>query len=277
MGKRKEIHTMKKALSSLLIVVMLAGSVPSAFAEVGELAITPTTQLLTFNGDPVELVAAYNINEENYFKLRDIAKLVNIFDIDWSGDKSAISVILDKPYTPNGTESTEKPTGYNDIQLSADKVFIGDTELALTVYKIDGANYFRLKDLGTNFGFGVAYDVPTATIQITTQDANPTTPEPTATPAPNGQLTITEVTTPVKKNEFATLTAFGKPDTEYTISVYYRSGASTAAGLEKQTSDANGQVSWTWKVGGSTSLGTYRIVVKGGDEQTETTFEVVQS
>lgn len=77
-----------------------------------------------------------------------------------------------------------------------------------------------------------------------------------------------------KRNQTATVSITGKPNAEYSITVYYSSGASEAAGLENKTSDSNGNVSWSWKIGGKTAPGTYRIVFAGGGERSEQTFTV---
>lgn len=85
---------------------------------------------------------------------------------------------------------------------------------------------------------------------------------PVTEPVTEPTLEVVLLTSPVSRNETATLRICGKPDTEYTITVYYKSGASTADGLEPKYSDANGFAEWSWKIGGKTSLGTYRIVVR---------------
>lgn len=103
----------------------------------------------------------------------------------------------------------------------------------------------------------------------------PAAPEVTET-EPETVLKLVSVTSPVSRNENATLTIIGKPNTEYKISVYYSTSASTASGLEKKTSDANGDVSWTWKVGGKTNAGEHRIVISGGDEKIETSFTTTE-
>ncbi len=76
----------------------------------------------------------------------------------------------------------------------------------------------------------------------------------------------------------ATLTARTLPYANCTIAVYYKSGASTASGLESKPADAAGNVSWTWRVGSQTTEGVWRIVVAASkDGQTasaETPFEV---
>ena len=60
----------------------------------------------------------------------------------------------------------------------------------------------------------------------------------------------------------------------YSISVYYSSGESEANGLEDKISDADGYVSWTWKVGAKTAIGEYKIFVSGEGERFETSFSV---
>lgn len=107
--------------------------------------------------------------------------------------------------------------------------------------------------------------------ESTTEPAIEPVTEPATEPVTEPTLEVVLLTSPVSRNETATLRICGKPDTEYTITVYYKSGASTADGLEPKYSDANGFAEWSWKIGGKTSLGTYRIVVKskepgcGGD------------
>lgn len=101
--------------------------------------------------------------------------------------------------------------------------------------------------------------------------AKPTAP---TTVAPATIKRISGLTDPVSPNEKVTFTIQGAPNTEYKIGVYYKSGASTADGLENKTSDSSGNVSWSWKIGGSTEPGTYRITVNGGGEEYKTEFTV---
>ncbi|MDR1642112.1 MAG: hypothetical protein LBT59_20680 [Clostridiales bacterium] len=50
---------------------------------------------------------------------------------------------------------------------------------------------------------------------------------------------------------------------------------SKADGLGNKTSDSNGMVSWTWKIGGRTSIGPFRATVEGGGDKVRLDFEVV--
>lgn len=99
-----------------------------------------------------------------------------------------------------------------------------------------------------------------------TEAPKPATPPPVVTEAPKQILDILSVTSPVEGGQNATLSAKGKPNTEYDIKVVYSSGESSAKGLENKKADVNGNVSWTWKVGAKTKPGTYTITVKGGGE-----------
>lgn len=110
---------------------------------------------------------------------------------------------------------------------------------------------------------------------VTDSDTESTTDpvtEPITEPVTEPTLEIVLLTSPVSRNETATLKICGKPNTEYTITVYYKSGASTADGLEPKRSDANGFAEWSWKIGGKTSPGTYRIVIREkGQKDSKTT------
>lgn len=99
-----------------------------------------------------------------------------------------------------------------------------------------------------------------------TEPPAPVTQPPVVTEAPKQVLDILSVSSPIGGGQNATLSAKGKPNTAYDIKVVYSSGESSAKGLEDKTSDANGNVSWTWKVGAKTKPGTYTITVKGGGE-----------
>lgn len=110
----------------------------------------------------------------------------------------------------------------------------------------------------------------------TTAAVTTTTAPPATEPAQSNEITLVSMTNPLRRNEDATITIQGAPNTEYQIAVYYSSGKSTAEGLENKYSDSNGIVSWTWHVGGKTNLGdNKRIKITGGGKTYETTFSVV--
>ena len=88
-------------------------------------------------------------------------------------------------------------------------------------------------------------------------------------------LVVTNWTNTVEAGAEASVTIQGKPNTEYSISVFYHSGPSKAEGLKSKTSDGNGNVTWTWKVGTKTDKDTYDITVSGGGKHEKIQFTVV--
>ncbi len=106
--------------------------------------------------------------------------------------------------------------------------------------------------------------------------------QPTAKPTeslsepPASTIQLKSITSPIQKGQKATVEIIGKPNTEYTISVYYSSGPSKAQGLESKFSDENGCVSWTWTVGASTSTGEKKIVVSDGTSSIEFNINIIE-
>lgn len=81
-----------------------------------------------------------------------------------------------------------------------------------------------------------------------------------------GAVTLLSMTERVGQGEVASVEVRGEPNKEYSITVFYSSGPSTAAGLESKRSDANGCVSWSWRVGSRTRAGEYKIEITGENE-----------
>ncbi len=88
-------------------------------------------------------------------------------------------------------------------------------------------------------------------------------------------IQIISVSSPAPRNSTATLKAKVAPGATASIVVHYKSGPSTAAGLEPKKADSNGNVSWSWHVGGNTTLGNWGITVSSEGSSEDTTFEVV--
>jgi len=74
-------------------------------------------------------------------------------------------------------------------------------------------------------------------------------------------IEILSVTSPVNSGANATLSAKTEPQAQCSIAVVYKSGPSTAEGLEDKTADTQGNVSWTWRVGAGTSPESYSITI----------------
>jgi hypothetical protein len=99
---------------------------------------------------------------------------------------------------------------------------------------------------------------------------------PTAASPTPALTVVTFVKAPITaaRGNNATLQVRTAPNTPCSIEVDYKSGPSTAAGLIPKTSDGAGNVSWTWKVGGNTTPGSWPITVTCGSGSAQTQINV---
>ncbi len=164
-----------KRVRLLLAAVILAFSLsvlsaPAASAVT--VTATPTSASVIVDGEVV-VFEAYNIDGNNYFKLRDIAMVITDstkqFDIDYNAETAAITLIPDMPYTTVGGElSTVQDTEPRAATISSSRVFYGDEEVFLQAYLIHGNNFYKLRDLGALFDFSVMWDGLNRIIKIDT-------------------------------------------------------------------------------------------------------------
>ncbi len=139
----------------------------------GKPAVQLTVQNLTVNGE-AKTAEIYNINGNNYFKLRDMAALLtgtgSQFSVDY--DKESRTVII------KTGEAYDKQTG--DLELGEDKSdsavksnqsirIDGVTVTDLTAYNLGGNNFFKLTELGEKLGFTVDYDAAANTMVVTSK------------------------------------------------------------------------------------------------------------
>lgn len=167
-----------KKLSWILVLVLITSVFTSftAMAESGvQVTATPTSSKVLINGKEISL-EAYKINDNNFFKLRDIAVAINgtekQFDISWDSEKNAINLLPGKKYTTAGEELTvsKKPVSkdVNAIPTNS-KIYMNGSEVSFTAYTIDGNNYFKLRDIGKAFNFGVNWDSKANVIGVDTK------------------------------------------------------------------------------------------------------------
>lgn len=129
-----------------------------------------TNSTVMVNGVNVEF-EAYNINGNNYFKLRDLAMALNgteaSFSVEWSEADNSIVVErgsymggVSEAYVPVGGELV-KGDGQDKMAYVSAQNLLAPMDggfPGFTAYNINGNNYFKLRDIGELFEFEVDWD-----------------------------------------------------------------------------------------------------------------------
>ncbi|MBE6030349.1 MAG: phosphodiester glycosidase family protein [Clostridiales bacterium] len=113
---------------------------------------------------------AYNINGNNYFKLRDIAAILDgtdaQFEVGYDNATKAVSMNVGRPYTEVGGEMASAPNETLTVKKTPSKIYVNGRLLDATVYNIHGNNYFMLREIGKAIDFGITWDNSTKMIGI---------------------------------------------------------------------------------------------------------------
>jgi hypothetical protein len=167
----------------------------------------PTSSAVLLDGK-ITAFAAYNINDANYFKLRDLAYALSgsrkQFDVSWDSAANAVNITPGKKYAAIGSEAaaaggnasaanaasaasatsaTTSASATNNAALSApsgsaaairravpsqQRMYIGGKPASLAAYSIDDANYVKLRDVGAALDFDVTWNGAAGLILIDT-------------------------------------------------------------------------------------------------------------
>ena len=126
----------------------------------GETA-SPTNDKLEVNGTAAN-PTVYKINDSNYFKIRDVAALLNgtekQFAVGYDGEKNAVTATTGQGYDKQSGDLAGAATGGSQTaEPSNDAIYVNGEKITAEVYKINGSNYFKLRDLGKALNFYVGW------------------------------------------------------------------------------------------------------------------------
>lgn len=187
-----------------------AEAVDSASDPLNQAALEESTQQLIVSQSTSSvavdgfLVApeGYCINQENYYKLRDLAFLLTgkstAFDVVWDDEFQCISMVTGRDYTVAGGEMAQSGSAeiykfvpsYSEVRLNGQVV-------EMTGYNINNNNYYRIRDVGPLIGFGVDWDNDSATVVISSDREAVVNPPASLAPTGGDELTGGEQSTAV--------------------------------------------------------------------------------
>jgi hypothetical protein len=143
----------------------------SSYDMVNEISATHSSAAISVNGINATL-AGYNVNDSNYFKIRDIAMLVRDtskkFNVEWDEVNEAIRIIPGADYVVIGGELSGEADGSFKAVENSTPIYINDKRTAITAYNINGSSYFKIRDIADAAGFDISWDESSQTINITT-------------------------------------------------------------------------------------------------------------
>ena len=204
---------MKKAFVFLLALALLLCAAPGALA----FRVQLSSQSMKVDGKPVEC-QAYNIDDSNYLKLRDVAMLLNgtesQFSVTYDEASRTVQIVTGEAYVPVGGELAPGEDLSDTARPSGQTILLnGREEAGLRAYNIGGEagqNYFMLRDLGKALGFGVEYDEASRTVLVSTGKSAPA----------EARLGLTQDA----GREYLDKIVFLGDSTTYGIGYYYRHG-----------------------------------------------------
>ena len=139
-----------------------SATVPESVILAGDaVPAVPNVSPVVLDGK-VRAVQAYTIQGNNYFKLRELARVLARtpvqFDVQWNAQEKAVDIISGVPYVQPPAVGGATGTATTSAWPSASPLYLDGDPILVTAYTIDGSNYFKLRDIGRLFGFSVSWD-----------------------------------------------------------------------------------------------------------------------
>lgn len=181
---REELDAQCKALTDGMMEVTYSFWA-SHNARLGDTVTQTIQQLRTLTNPTAELstdklivddksvaLPVYKIAGSNYYMLRGLAQALSgteaQFAVGWDAARSQITLTKGEPYTPAGNEKGEALATKAAASLTSSSVWLDGQPLSLTVYNIEGNNFFKLRDLGQALNFSIGWNEGQHTISIDT-------------------------------------------------------------------------------------------------------------
>lgn len=155
----------KRIFVTAIAAAVIAASLPTAGAT-NALTAVPTSAKgqAVYVGSTRVYPTGYNINDNNYFKLRDVGKLAG-FGVDWNEDTRTVEISTTRT-APELTGITDTAVTGATAKPTDQRITVDGKEVSMTAYKIKGNNYVKLHDIGKTINFGVSFNMATKAVSI---------------------------------------------------------------------------------------------------------------
>lgn len=155
----------KRIFVTAIAAAVIAASLPTAGATNALTAVPISAKgQAVYVGSTRVYPTGYNINDNNYFKLRDVGKLAG-FGVDWNEDTRTVEISTTRT-APELTGITDTAVTGATAKPTDQRITVDGKEVSMTAYKIKGNNYVKLRDIGKTINFGVSFNMATKAVSI---------------------------------------------------------------------------------------------------------------
>lgn len=164
---------MKKRLIKLGMVFVILFCSNSSLVQAEPLSTetiqaSPTENRVILNTEgsitEIKNVAVYAINNKNYFKLRDVAMLID-FDVKWDAGTRTVKLDLSDKYN-NPTDQVDKVLKKANAVPIKQNIIVNEDKLTLFGYNISGYHYFSVRDIAEIADFECTWDKDKNTMSL---------------------------------------------------------------------------------------------------------------
>lgn len=157
-----------KKIVTLTIALLLALTI-----IVGATSGVKSFQKITLDGKEVSL-QGYLIENANYFKLRDLANILNgtcaQFDISYNKEKAQIQIKKSTSYSEAQKGLSALKSEKVNAEMSTQNVLVDGVTHKVYTALIEQNNFVKLRDVAKILGFEVEYNETTKEINLKTTD-----------------------------------------------------------------------------------------------------------
>lgn len=155
------MKNIRKQIGLILAAIGVLSSLftPTLAADTFYFSATPVRYDFYVDGESVSMWA-YKIDGGGvYFKLRDLAAVLNgsekQFEVSWDGGKKAVSLTTGAAYTPVGGELSEASGDMGTVAAysSATSFYIDGRRIPIRAYLVNDAHYIQFLDLARGIRF----------------------------------------------------------------------------------------------------------------------------
>ena len=132
----------------------------------------PSDAAIFIDGRQAEC-AGYNIGDNNFYKLRDIAAMFSgsakQFSVEWKAENDSVYLLSRMPYSGRQSDDGTEPAAQKTAFYAMPNLFKDGVKIQLMCYNIEDNNYFKLRDIASAFDFGIEWDETSGVIRIDTE------------------------------------------------------------------------------------------------------------